>query len=53
MRAVFTTEVEAYKYDHGIYIEDSIYVLGKQVNLVIGDAIFESYISSIEAAPSE
>lgn len=53
MRAVFTTEVEAYKYDHGIYIEDSVYVLGKHVNLVIGDAIFDSYVSSIAAAPSE
>lgn len=52
-RAVFTTEVEAYKYDHGIYIEDSVYVLGKQVNLVIGDAIFDSYVSNIAAAPSE
>ena len=53
MRAVFTTEVKAYKYDHGIYIEDSVYVLGKHVNLVIGDAIFDSYVSSIAAAPSE
>ncbi len=46
--AVFNTVVEAAKADHGIRIEKNVYLLGQNVQLVIGDAVFDVYISDIE-----
>ena len=44
---IITSQVEGYRADHGIAINDTVYLKGSRVNLIVGDSIFEVYISDI------
>ncbi len=46
-RATITTTVDGFKAEHGISIEDTIYLKGKILNLIVADSIFEVYIANI------
>ncbi len=46
-RTLFTTQVEAAETEHGIAIEKNTYLMGMTVQLVIGNTIFDVYISDI------
>ena len=46
--AYITSQTEAYKADHGIAVDDTVYLKGSRINLIIGDSIFEVYIKDIK-----
>ena len=50
-RATINTVAEGSKPEnnHGVTIEDTIYLRGKPIDLVIGDTVFKVYISGIKA----
>ncbi len=48
-RAYIKTSVEGVKSSHGTTIGDSVYLKGKNLNLIVGDSVFEVYISNIIA----
>ncbi len=45
---VFVTRTNGEKTDHGIEVDNSVYLKGKKINLIIGDSIFEVYLSDIK-----
>lgn len=47
-RAVFVTQVDGEKAEHGVTVGDVLYLKGKRFNLMIGDAMFNVYISDIQ-----
>lgn len=47
-RAVFTTEVEAAQAEHGIRINRNVYLIGQSMQLVIGNTVFDVYISEMK-----
>ena len=47
-KAVFNITSEAAKADHGIRINKNVYLLGQSMQLVIGDTVFDVYISNME-----
>lgn len=47
-KAEISVTVDAYKEEHGIVIEDTLYLKGKEMQLIVDDAIFNVYISDIE-----
>ncbi len=46
--AAFTTTVEAAKAEHGIRINKNVYLIGQSMQLVIGNTVFEVYISDMQ-----
>ena len=46
-KAEFVTTVECMKTDHGIKIDKNIYLMGQSAQIIIGDVIFDVYISDI------
>lgn len=46
--AEIRSEVEAFKSDHGIIIDDNVYLKGMPLSLIVGDSIFNVYIKNIE-----
>lgn len=46
-KAEFVTTVEGMKTDHGIKIDKNIYLMGQSAQIIIGDVIFDVYISDI------
>lgn len=47
-KAVFNITSEAAKAEHGIRINKNVYLLGQSMQLVIGDTVFDVYISNME-----
>lgn len=47
-KAVFKASAKGAKTEHGITINDNIYLKGKTLNLIIGDSVFEVYISDMK-----
>ena len=47
-KAVFTTTVEAAKAEHGIRINKNVYLIGQSMQLVIGNTVFDVYISDMQ-----
>ena len=47
LKAEFVTTVECMKTDHGIKIDKNIYLMGQSAQIIIGDVIFDVYISDI------
>ncbi len=48
-RGVIVTKTNGKQTEHGIEVDNSIYIKGKKINLIIGDSIFEVYLSDITA----
>lgn len=46
--AVFMSQVSGEKAEHGVTIGDVLYLKGKRFNLMVGDSMFNVYISEIE-----
>ena len=46
--AVIVTKTEGEASEHGIEVENSIYLKGKKINLIIGNSVFEVYLSDIK-----
>ncbi len=46
--AEFVSEVSGEKAEHGVTIGDVLYLKGKRFNLMVGDSMFNVYISEIE-----
>ena len=47
-KAVFNITSEAAKTDHGIRINKNVYLIGQSMQLVIGDTVFDVYISDMK-----
>ncbi len=38
------------KLEHGVSLDGTTYYVGSEVNIIIGDAVFEAYVSNIDAS---
>lgn len=47
-KAVFSTTVDAAKAEHGIRINKNVYLIGQSMQLVIGNTVFDVYISDMQ-----
>ena len=47
-KAVFVSQVDGEGSEHGVTVGDVRYLKGKRFNLIVGDAIFNVYISDIK-----
>ncbi len=47
-KAVFTAAVDAAKAEHGIRINKNVYLIGQSMQLVIGNTVFDVYISDMQ-----
>lgn len=45
--AQIRVKTNGYQSDHGVAIGNTVYLKGKKLNLIIGDTVFEAYISEI------
>ncbi len=49
-KGIICFKAEGIKITHGINIEENVYLNGSRLNLVVGDSIFDGYISDIREA---
>ena len=47
--ASFTTVLKAKPEEHGVSSEEVLYLKGKELKLIIGDSVFDVYLSGIQA----
>lgn len=47
-RATFVVSVEGAQTEHGVRVEQSVYLMGQTTQIVIGDTIFDVYLSDIK-----
>ena len=47
--ASFTTVLKAKPEEHGVSTEEVLYLKGKELKLIIGDSVFDVYLSGIQA----
>lgn len=47
-QVVFVTAVNGIKSEHGVTINDVLYLKGKELNLVAADSVFSVYLSGIQ-----
>ena len=48
-QAVFVSALTGIKTEHGVTIDDVLYLKGKEFNLVVGDSVFSVYLSDIKS----
>ncbi len=46
-KAIFTTSVEGAQTEHGLKIDSNVYLIGQSMQIIIGNTIFDVYISDI------
>lgn len=46
-KTVFTTTVEGAQTEHGLKIDNNVYLIGQNMQIIIGNTIFDVYISDI------
>lgn len=48
-RATFVTLIKGKEMEHGVAIDETLYLKGKELNLIIGDSVFRVYLSNIQS----
>lgn len=47
-RIQIRVKTNGYESDHGVAVGNTVYLKGKKLNLIVGDTVFETYISEIK-----